>query len=110
MIYQCVKLSQQEWDAYLDRLFHLKYELLAIPEPSLVVYVRADPEISQKLMASRYQDLEEKKGIHEKNVEHLKHCQIVAGYCAAKCGWKAIECVSNGETRSIEDLQKEIIE
>lgn len=107
-IHQCGKLSSEEWDAYLDWLFRFEYQMLEIPEPSLVVYLRVDPAVSQKLMTGRYEGHEEKKDIHEKNVEYLKRCQAAADYCAGKLGWKTIECERNGEMKSIEDIQEEI--
>lgn len=109
-VHQCAKLPQQDWDDYLDWLFHFEYELLGIPEPSLVVYLRVDPKVSQKLMTDRYKGHEEKKDIHEKNVEYLRHSRIAADYCAQKFGWYTIECAANGEMRAIEDIQKDVIQ
>lgn len=109
-IHQCSKLPKEEWDIFLDWLFHFEYQLLEIPEPNLVAYLCVDPEVSQKLMTSRYKGHEEKKDIHEKNVGYLNHCRVAADYCASKLGWKTIECADNGEMRTVEDIQNEIIQ
>lgn len=109
-IHQCSKLPEEEWDAYLDWLFTFEYKLLGIPEPSLIVYLRVDPGVSQKLMTERYKGHEEKKDIHEKDIAYLNHCRVAADYCARKLGWRTVECADGGEMRSIEDIQGEILQ
>lgn len=108
-IHQCSKLPEEEWDAYLNWLFHFEYNLLGIPEPDFVLYLRVDPSVSQKLMTGRYKGHEEKKDIHEKDVAYLNHCQDAADYCSGKLSWKKIECADGGEMRSIEDIHEDIV-
>ena len=107
-IHQCAKLERERWDAYLDWLFHFEYKLLGIPEPGMVIYLRVEPELSQRLMTERYQGHEEKKDIHEKDVQYLLRCQEAAAYCAERLGWKTVACSRDGEMRTIEDIQSEI--
>lgn len=109
-IHQCSKLPEEEWNAYLDWLFHFEYKLLGIPEPDLVLYLRVTPSVSQKLMTGRYRGHEEKKDIHEKDVAYLNHCRVAADYCSERLGWKTIECARNGEMGSIEDIHEEIVQ
>ncbi len=109
-IHQCSKLPEDEWDAYLDWLFHFEYILLDIPEPDLVLYLRVDPNVSQKLMTGRYKGHEEMKDIHEKDVEYLNHCRVAADYCSERLGWKTIECADGGEARTIKDIHEEIVQ
>lgn len=108
-IHQCSKLLENEWDAYLEWLFHFEYKLLGIPEPDLVLYLRVDPGVSQKLMSVRYEGHEEKKDIHEKDVEYLIRCSVAADYCAGKLGWKVIECADGGRMRKIEEIDSDIL-
>ena len=103
-IHQCSKLPESQWDEFLNWLFDYEYRLLNIPEPDLVIYLRVDPDVSQKLLAKRYEGHMEKEDIHEKDREYLARCQKAAGYCAAKKGWKIVECTKDGEMRSIEDI------
>ena len=93
---------------YLNWLFHYEYELLRIPAPSLVVYLKVDPEVSQKLLAKRYEGDMSKEDIHEKDREYLKRCQEAANYCSERLGWKGIECCDNGSMRSIDAIQSVI--
>ena len=107
-VHQCSKLPEEEWDAFLDWLFHYEYELLGIPAPEAVIYLEVDPDISQKLMAGRYDGDEAKKDIHERNVQYLQRSAKVAAYCCRKLGWKKISCTAEGKMRTIGDISAEI--
>lgn len=108
-IHQCSKLPREQWDTFLDWLFDYEYNLLGIPAPDLVVYLKVDPSISQQLMTGRYHGHEEKKDIHEKDIEYLTRCREAAEYCADRLGWKTVECVRDGQMRTIEEIQADII-
>ena len=107
-VHQCAKLPEESWDEYLAWLFDFEYNLLGIPAPDLVIYLRVDPDVSQKLLADRYKGDLSKKDIHEKDREYLKRCQKAASYCAEKLGWKIVDCCSGKEMRSIDEIQQEI--
>jgi dTMP kinase len=109
-VHQCSKLPEEEWDAFLQWLFHYEYELLGIPAPEAVIYLEVDPDISQKLMAGRYEGDEAKKDIHERNVQYLQRSAEAATYCCGKLGWKKISCARGGKMRTIEDISAEIME
>ena len=108
-IHQCSKLDQSEWDGFLDWLSDYEYKLLKIPAPDLVLYLRVDPDVSQKLLAKRYEGDMSREDIHEKDREYLKRCQEAARYCCRKLGWKTVECTGFGEMRSIEEIDKDIL-
>lgn len=107
-VHQCSKLPENEWDAFLEWLFHYEYELLGIPAPDAVIYLEVDPEISQKLMAGRYDGDEAKKDIHERNVQYLERSAKAAAYCCRKLGWKKISCAWGGKMRAVEEIAAEI--
>jgi len=108
-IHQCSKLEPEEWDGFLQWLFDLEYSKMGIPQPDLVVYLRVDPEVSQALMLSRYDGHEERRDIHEKDLDYLRRCQRAADYCARHLGWTVVECCSGGKMRAIESIQAEIM-
>lgn len=108
-IHQCSKLEAEEWDNYLEWLFEFEYEKLGIPRPDIVIYLKVDVEVSQELMNQRYQGDEDKKDIHENNLEYLKKSREAAEYCSQKLGWKIIECCEDGEMKSIDSVHKEIL-
>ena len=107
-IHQCAKLPKEQWKDFINWLFHYEYELLGIPKPYRTLYLRVDPEVSQKLMTKRYQGNEERKDIHESDLECLRRSREAADYCAKELGWTLIECVQNGDMRSIEDISADI--
>ena len=107
-VHQCSKLPEEEWDGFLQWLFHFEYDLLGIPAPDIVVYLRVAPEVSQRLMSGRYQGDEAKKDIHESNLAYLERSRWAAEYCAQKLAWRTIECTRGGEMRAIPDIQDEI--
>jgi len=107
-IHQCSKLPRGQWDEFLDWLFHYEYELLGIPAPELVICLRVDPEVSQRLLEKRYGGDAGRKDIHEADLEYLARCQEAAGYCARRLGWRVVECCKGGELRSVGDIQAEV--
>ncbi len=109
-IYQCSKLPKEQWDAFIDWLADFEFHLLGIPRPDVTIYLRVDPEISQKLLTERYQGDEQKKDIHESEIDYLKKAQEAAMYCAGVLGWKIIKCCRDGAMRSVEDIHKEILQ
>ena len=108
-IHQCSKLPEDQWDAYLNWLFDFEYNLLGIPAPNRVIYLRGDNEISQKLMTGRYLGDESKKDIHEKNAAYMERSRKAAEYCRDRLGWVTVECVRSGKMRGIEDIHTEIL-
>lgn len=108
-IHQCAKLPEAEWDGFIKWLFHYEYELLGIPAPYQTIYLRVDPEVSQKLMSGRYHGDEAKKDIHEANHDYLKQSRQAADYCAKMLGWNVVECISDDCMRTVDDITKEIL-
>lgn len=107
-IHQCSKLPREKWEKFLGWLFDYEYELMGIPKPDCVIYLRMEPEASQKLMSARYSNDESKKDIHESDLDYLKKSRNAADYCAASLGWKTVECSAGGEIRLIDDIYADI--
>ena len=107
-VHQCSKLPEDQWDGFLDWLFHFEYDLLGIPAPDAVVYLRVPPEVSQKLMSGRYHGDEAKKDIHESNMAYLERSRRAAEYCANRLHWRTVACAEDGAMRSIEAIHAEI--
>lgn len=109
-IHQCSKLVESEWDQYLSWLFHYEYDLMGMPKPDEVVYLRVDPEESQQLLDNRYDGDESKKDIHEANLHYLMSTRRTADIISKHLDWKTVECMKNGKMRDIEDIHEEIID
>lgn len=108
-VHQCSKLPREEWDSFLAWLFHFEYTLLGIPAPDSVIYLNVEPDVSQRLMTSRYQGDESRKDIHEGNLPYLNRSREAAEYCAKTLGWKEIRCCRDGQLRSIASIQEELL-
>ena len=110
MIYHMNKLPFEKWNQYLEWVEDYEYSKLSIPKPDIVIYLDVPIEISQQFMSKRYGGNENKKDIHEKNIEFLKKCRKSALYSASKNNWKVINCTQNGKIKSVEEIHNEIIE
>lgn len=108
-VYQMCKLEKIFWDEYLTWLYDYEYDKLGLPRPDSVIYLRGEIEISQRLMAGRYEGDESKKDLHESNIKFLKKCSEAALYVAKKDDWKIIDCCKNGEMRGKNEIHEEII-
>ena len=108
-IYQMTKLPEEEWDGYLDWLTDLEYVKLGLPRPDLTIFLDMPTDVSQKLLSERYGGDETKKDIHERDTGFLAKCRDAAMYTAERYGWKIIPCSENGEPRSIEAINEDIL-
>lgn len=108
-VHQCSKLPRDQWDPFLDWLFHFEFQLMGIPAPDAVIYLRVDPAVSQKLMTQRYQGDESKKDIHESNLDYLAKSREAAEYCADKLGWKTVSCTEGDAMRTIQAIHEEVM-
>lgn len=106
--HQMTKLSEDEWDNYLNWLFEFEYNKIGIPEPDCVIYLDMPVDISQKLLLKRYSGDEEKKDVHERDVQYLVSCHKAAVYAAEKLGWEVIKCGENGEPFSVEYISETV--
>ncbi len=106
--HQMTKLEKSEWDEYLAWLEDFEYVKIGIPKPTLVIFLDMPVEISQKLMTRRYEGDENKKDVHEANVEYLKQCREAGLYAAEKLGWTVIPCSDGNEPRGIDEIAADI--
>lgn len=111
MVYQLSKLDRSEWDKYIEWLSDYEYVKLGIPSPDLTIYLDMPVEVSQKFMTERYNGLESKKDLHERNVEFLKKGRESALYAASKLNWTVIPCSKeDGTPKSIDKIHNMIME
>ena len=106
--HQMTKLSEDEWDNYLEWLFEFEYKKMGIPEPDCVVFLDMPVEISQKLLMKRYQGDSGKKDVHERDVEYLRACHKAAAYASKKLSWNVILCGEIMEPFSFEYISQKV--
>ena len=113
MVHQASKIEdEQEKKEYLDWLTDLEWNKLALPTPDAVVFLDVSPELSQKLMSDRKNKItgEEKKDIHEDNEEYLKNSYNNAIKLAKKFGWIIVSCETDGNLKSIDEINEDILD
>lgn len=108
-IYQMEKISEDNWDEYLEWSADFEYNKIGIPKPDLVLFLDMPVEVSQRLMTERYNGDVGKKDVHEANVEFLNKCRKSALYTAKKQGWRIIPCSDGVNPLSIDEIHKKII-
>lgn len=109
-IYQMEKLDKSQWDSYLEWSADFEYNKIGIPKPDLVIFLDMPVEVSQKLMTSRYNGDENKKDVHEVNVDFLNKCRESALYTAQKQGWQVIPCSDGVNPLTVDEIHKKIVE
>lgn len=108
-IHQMVKLPKIEWNDYLTWLKDYEYSKLGLPEADKVIFLDMPVDVSQKLLTKRYDGDNNKKDIHEADVDYLVKCRESALFAAEKLDWIVIECSENGEPLSIKNVFEKII-
>lgn len=108
-VFQTPKLPFCEWDGYLEWLYDFEYVRMGLPAPDLVVFLDIDAELSETLLMERYGGDGGKKDINERDIEYQRRCREAARYCAAKGGWKSVQCAKDGALRPIDDIHSEIL-
>lgn len=113
MIHQASKFSDEaEKRKFIDWLLEFEYGLYGLPEPTVKLFLDVPPEISARLMKERLNKFsgEAAKDIHERDADYLYKTYENAKFIASNYGFKIINCVKDGNLRSIEDIQNEIRE
>lgn len=111
MVHQASKIKEdKEKNEYLNWLEDLEYEKIGIPRPDIVIFLNMPVEMAAKLMAERKNKItgEEKKDIHEQDLNYLKESYINACNIAKQYNWQEIKCVENERLKTIEEINDEI--
>lgn len=107
-VHQASKETGRQQEAFLEWLYDFEYNKLGLPRPDLIIYLDVPTDFTEKLMRRREQDLGTHADIHEQDLEYLATCRRTGRAAAEYYGWTVIQCVRNGEMRSIDDIHEEI--
>lgn len=115
MIHQAWKISDiKEKEEFLDWLEELEYSIFNIPKPDMVIFLNVSPEMSQKLVLMKddreYLKWDKKMDLHEEDKNHLQNAHSSAISIVEKYNWIKIDCEKNWEMRSIDEINKEILD
>ena len=107
-VHQASKEPEEKQGEYLKWLYDFEYDKLGLPCPDLVLYLDVPTDFTERLMRKREQDTNTKADIHEQDTAYLATCRKTGRMAADYYGWRVIECVRDGQMRSIEDIHDEI--
>ena len=113
MVHQAGKIhDKEERKKFLDWLWDFEFNLYGLPVPSKVFFLKMPPEKSLELIKDRENKFthDTKKDIHESDEKHLIDSFNAACEIAKDYNWTTIECLKDGNLRTIEDIHEEIFD
>ncbi|NMA94823.1 MAG: thymidylate kinase [Clostridiales bacterium] len=111
MIHQGAKIEdKKEKQVFLDWLLDFEFGIFGLPIPDYVFFLNMPPEYSVPLLDARIDGKNSGGGkdIHEKSLKHLTNSYNNGYDIANMYNWHIIDCVKNGELRTIDDIHEEI--
>ena len=88
--------------------YEFEYDRLGLPRPDLTIYLDVPTAFTEQLMRQREQQTNTHADIHEQDLSYLATCRETGRAAAHYYGWQIIDCVRDGQMRSIEDIHSEI--
>ena len=107
-VHQASKEPEDKQQEFLGWLYDFEYGKMGLPKPDLVIYLDVPTDFTEKMMRSREAATNTHADIHEQDLEYLATCRRTGRAAAAFYGWTVIDCVRDGNMRSIEDIHEEI--
>ena len=107
-VHQASKEPEDKQAEFLKWLYDFEYEKLGLPCPDLTIYLDVPTDFTEKLLRSREAATSTQADIHEKDMQYLATCRKTGKKAAEFYGWTIINCVKDGQMRSIEDIHEEI--
>ena len=107
-VHQASKEPAEKQGEFLKWLYEFEYDKLGLPRPDLTIYLDVPTDFTEKMLRSREAATNTHADIHEQDMEYLATCRRTGKAAAQYYGWTVIECVRDGQMRSIEDIHEEI--
>ena len=107
-VHQASKETGANREKYLKWLYEFEYDQLKLPRPDLTIYLDVPTDFTEKMLRTREAATNTKADIHEKDMQYLATCRQCGRDAAAYYGWTVIQCVKDGQMRSMEDIHNEI--
>ncbi len=107
-VHQASKEEGENQKQFLQWLYDFEYTHLGLPCPDLIIYLDVPTDFTEAMMRRREADTNTSADIHEQDMGYLATCRRTGRTAAGYYGWKVIQCVENGQMRSMEDIHEEI--
>lgn len=109
LIYQSALIDDiEEKKKFIDYVIDFEYNKIGIKKPDTVIFLCAPFDLVSKMRNSRKQNEGISNDIHEKNLEFMKKVYENALFISNYLSWNIIECSSNNEMKSIDDIHENI--
>lgn len=111
LIYQSTLIDDiEEKKKFIDFVVDYEYNKLEIGKPDIVIFLKAPYEFVLKMRNDRLSNEGITNDIHEANDEYMKKVYENSLFVSKYLNFIEIDCVRDGKFKSIEDIQKEIID
>ena len=107
-VHQASKEPEEHRGEFLKWLYDFEYSKLGLPRPDLVLYLDVPTDFTEKMMRRREADTNTSADIHEQDLNYLATCRRTGRAAADYYGWTTVQCVRDGQMRSIDDIHEEI--
>ena len=107
-VHQASKEEGENQQKFLKWLYEFEYDKLGLPCPDLIIYLDVPTDYTEAMMRRREADTNTHADIHEQDMAYLAICRRTGRAAAEYYGWTVIDCVKNGQMRTIEDIHEEI--
>lgn len=106
-------VDAEKRDAFLDWIGRMEHEVLKVPRPDAVIYLRVPIEISLALLAkereAKNKALEgESQDMVEKDRMYLERSIESAEHLSREPNWHAVDCAENGAIRSPGEIHEDV--
>lgn len=97
----------EEFIMWLHGLEYLDFE---VPKPDVTIYLNVPVDYTIELRKNRANKITggEKQDIHESDAGHLIDASMSGMIASKTLNWEVVECVKDGEMRTIEDISQEV--
>jgi dTMP kinase len=111
MGHQAAKFPDEERESFIDWLDELEYKVNSLPKPDITFFLDVPLSVSKELVLKKKQRsyTDEKEDIHEAAHGYLDKVYQVYQYLNDRNGWCRVPCVADGQIRSIEDINAELL-
>ena len=107
-VHQPSKEAPEKREEFLKWLYEFECDKLGMPRPDLTIYLDVPTGFTEQLMRHREAETNTHADIHEQNTSYLATCREMGRTAANYYGWHIINCVHDGQMRSIESIHEEI--
>jgi dTMP kinase len=111
MGHQAAKFPKEQREEFINWLDELEYGVNSLPKPDITFFLDVPLSVSKELVLKKKQRsyTDEKEDIHEAAHGYLEKVYQVYQYLNERNNWCRVPCVENGEIRSVEAINNELL-